>query len=298
MMTSPTAARFLMCQPEHFGVDYAINPWMDPTSWARRKQTLVNASRREWAALHRALTGLGAAIDLVPPVPGLPDLVFTANAAVVLDRQALLARFRYPERRREEPHFEAAFRALQARGLIDTVTRLPDDVVLEGAGDCVWDRTRNVFWTGYGQRSDRAAAAPIERAFGVDAIALELADPRFYHLDTAFCPLSGGEAMFVPAAFTAPASAAIRERITPEQLIEVGIEDACRLAANAVCVGDTIVMSGSGKHLRALLAERGYRVVMTPLPSFLRSGGSAFCLTLRLDRESSAGIVDRRAAVA
>jgi hypothetical protein len=57
-------------------------------------------------------------------------------------------------------------------------------------------------------------------------------------------------------------------------------------------------MSGGGKHLRAQLAERGYRVVMTPLPSFLRSGGSAFCLTLRLDRESSAGIVDRRAAVA
>src|SRR6202521_5776173 len=103
-MTSPTAARFLMCQPEHFGVNYAINPWMDPTSWARQSQTLVDASRREWAALHRALSGLGAVIELVPPVPGLPDLVFTANAAVVLHRQALLGRFQYPQRRRGGTH--------------------------------------------------------------------------------------------------------------------------------------------------------------------------------------------------
>jgi hypothetical protein len=28
-------ARFLMCRPEHFAVSYAINPWMDPVSWAR-----------------------------------------------------------------------------------------------------------------------------------------------------------------------------------------------------------------------------------------------------------------------
>src|SRR6266853_183809 len=278
-----TTARFLMCRPEHFGVDYAINPWMDPTSWARQSHTLVDASRREWAALHRALTGLGAAVELVPPVPGLPDLVFTANAAVVLDRQALLARFRYPQRRREEPHFEAAFRALQARGLIDAVTKLPDDVVLEGAGDCVWDRTRNTFWTGYGPRSDRDAAGPIKDMFGVDTVALELADARFYHLDTALCPLSRGEIMFVPAAFTREGIARIHERVAPAKRIEVPMEDACRLAANAVCVGGTVVASHCGAHLRRQLVERGYRVTTTPLSSFLRSGGAAFCLTLRLD---------------
>jgi N-dimethylarginine dimethylaminohydrolase len=288
MMTN--TARFLMCEPRHFGVTYAINPWMDPTSWARHSDTLVGASRREWAALHRALRGLGASIERVPPVPGLPDLVFTANAAVVLDRKVVLARFRYPERSREEPHFEAAFRALQARGLVDAVTTLPEGVVLEGAGDCVFDRARNMFWTGYGPRSDRGAAALIEQAFAVEAVPLELADPRFYHLDTAFCPLTRGEALLVPEAFTPGALAALRERLAPEQRIEVGIDDACKLAANAVCVGNTIVMSDCSERLRSDLAERGYRVLTTPLPSFLRSGGSAFCLTLRLDLQSRSAL--------
>src|ERR1700722_12421026 len=178
-MSLPTT-RFLMCRPDHFGVHYAINPWMDPASWTRESTTLVDASQREWAALHRALVGLGAVVELVPPVPRLPDLVFTANAAVVLDRRALLARFRYPERRGEEAHFEAAFRALQARGLVDTIAALPDDMVLEGAGDCVWDRTRNQFWMGFGPRSDRDAALPVRDMFGLDTVALELADPRFY----------------------------------------------------------------------------------------------------------------------
>jgi N-dimethylarginine dimethylaminohydrolase len=287
-MTTATVARFLMCRPDHFGVHYAINPWMDPASWRRDSHTLVDASQREWAALHRAIAGLGAAVELVPPAPRLPDLVFTANAAVVLDRRALLARFRHPERRGEEAHFEAAFRALQARGVIDAIATLPGDVVLEGAGDCVFDRTRNLFWMGFGPRSDRIAADPVTDMFEVETVALELADPRFYHLDTALCPLSGGEVMYVPAAFTPEGLRAIHARVGPAERIEAPIDDACRLAANAVCVGDAIVMSGCGARLHRDLAERGYRITATPLTSFLRSGGSAFCLTLRLDRRSRA----------
>ena len=110
-----TAARFLMCRPDHFAVAYAINPWMNPESWASESNILVDASRREWAALHRALAVIGAAIELLPPVPHLPDLVFTANAAVVLDRRAVLSRFRYPERSGEEEPFASGFRALQRR---------------------------------------------------------------------------------------------------------------------------------------------------------------------------------------
>jgi N-dimethylarginine dimethylaminohydrolase len=154
MISLAPKARFLMCRPEHFGVTYAINPWMDPLSWAREDRSLVAAARQEWSALYRALQNRGAVVELVPPAPGLPDLVFTANAAVVLDRKALLGRFRFPERQGESVHFEAAFRGLQARGFIDTVEKLPGDLVLEGAGDCVWDETRNIFWMGYGPRSD------------------------------------------------------------------------------------------------------------------------------------------------
>ena len=108
-MSLSTKARFLMCAPDHFGVAYKINPWMDPDSWESRSDALLTASRREWGALHRALSGLGAEIDHVAPAAGVPDLVFTANSAVVLDRVALLARFRYPERRREERTLRSGF---------------------------------------------------------------------------------------------------------------------------------------------------------------------------------------------
>jgi len=279
-------ARFLMCRPVHFAVSYAINPWMDPQSWATDERAHAAASRQEWTGLSRRLTDLGAAIELVPPAPGVPDLVFTANAAVVLDRQVLLARFRHPERQREEAHFEAAFRALQARGLVDTVRKSPENLVLEGAGDCVWDRARNLFWMGYGPRSEEAARRTVEDVFGQETIALELADQRFYHMDTALCPLQSGEVMYFPRPFTPAGRGMIRHRVTAAQRIEVGMEDASRLAANAVCLGNTLVMSGCGERLRAQLEERGYRVVTTPLRSFLRSGGAAFCLTLRLDLRS------------
>ena len=292
-------ARLLMCRPEHFAVSYAINPWMDPTSWARDNRAHA-AAAREWADLHRTLTELGADIDLVPSVPGLPDLVFTANAAVVLDRQVLLARFRHPERRREEVHFEAAFRSLQARGVVDAVRKLPDarrarrrrrlrlgrdpQAVLDGIWPAVGCR-RAARGRGH-VRPGRGRA----RACGSSAsITWTRRSPRSRAARSCICPMPSPR----------PGRAAIRARVAPEQRIEIGSEDGCRLAANAVCLGNAVVMSGCGERLRAELAERGYRVVTTPLPSFLRSGGSAFCLTLRLDRRSvAAAATPDRAAVA
>jgi len=287
-----------MCSPEHFGVTYAINPWMDPKSWACDDRALAAASHREWTTLRNRLLELGATIELVRAAPGLPDLVFTANAAVVLDRKALLARFRHPERQQEENHFESAFQLLQQRGLIEAVRRLPESLVLEGAGDCVWDQSRSLFWLGYGPRSDAAACDVIEDVFDAEVIALELADSRFYHMDTALCPLPRGEVMFVPDAFTREGKAAIHERVESLQRIEVGIDDACQLGANAVCLGDVLVMSNCSDRLRSELTQRGYRVVTTPLHSFLRSGGAAFCLTLRLDRVSERGCIATEDAAA
>jgi N-dimethylarginine dimethylaminohydrolase len=280
--------RFLMCRPTHFGVLYAINPWMRPEDWQPHETVLAAQAHQQWAGLRRALLARAAEIDLVPAVERLPDLVFTANAAVVLDGRALLARFRYPERQPEERHFRAMFHMLQARGVIHAVQELPKGVVLEGAGDCVFDRTRNLFWMGFGPRSDAAARRVVEDTFGTDAVALELCDRRFYHMDTALCPLPGGEMLYVPGAFTAAGRAAIAERVADDRRIEVGESDACQLAANTVCVGDTLVMAACSKRLRAELTERGYQVAVVPLGAFLRSGGAAFCLTLRLDRRSAA----------
>src|SRR5262245_5561029 len=118
--------RFLMCPPQHFAVTYSINPWMDPAAWQDSGAALHASATQQWLALHETLRAAGAAIELVEPEPGLPDLVFTANAAVVLDRKALLARFHHPQRQGEQPVFAAAFDALASRGLIDVVTALPE----------------------------------------------------------------------------------------------------------------------------------------------------------------------------
>jgi len=277
-----------MCPPRHFAVTYSINPWMDPRQWADGAADLRAEATRQWAALHAALREAGAAIETVAPQPGLPDLVFTANAAVVLDRKALLARFRHPERQSEQPVFAASFRALAARGLLDAVIEPPDGVVLEGAGDCIFDSARGLFWLGSGFRSDAAAAHLIQETFGVPCLALTLADARHYHLDTALCALPCGAVIYYPAAFSAAALDLIHSHVAPHQRIALDPADAARFAANAVCVGRTVVLSGCGQALRHTLEQRGYRVVETSLGAFMRSGGSTCCLTLRLDHASDA----------
>jgi N-dimethylarginine dimethylaminohydrolase len=289
-MTSARTSQlhFLMCPPRHFAVTYSINPWMDPDAWADGGTALHNAAGRQWVGLRRALLAAGAAIETLKPAPGLPDLVFTANAAVVLDRKALLARFRHRERQDEHPVFASTFRALQTRGLIQDVLELPAGITLEGAGDCIWDCHRRLFWVGCGFRSDAAASHVIEERFGVRCLPLALADPRFYHLDTAFCALPCGGVLYYPGAFTAAALETIHEHVAPAQRILLDSEDATRFAANAVCLGRVLLLSSCSDALQRDLEALGYTVAKTPLHAFLRSGGSACCLTLRLDHHTKA----------
>lgn len=277
--------RLLMCEPAHFAVNYSINPWMQPANWAAEAHAVAV---QQWAALGEALRQGGAVVEQMAAQQGLPDLVFTANAAVVLDGTALLARFRHPERQGEEPVFAKVFEDLRGRGLLARTATLPDGVVMEGAGDCLFDEARNLFWMGYGQRSERRAADAVEQTFGLTAVPLELVDPRFYHLDTALCPLPGGDVIYHAGAFSDAGRIAIAERVAEHKRIVLSDEEAAQFSANAVCVGSTIVMSRCTDALRRRLQRRGYQVVATLLDTFLQSGGSAACLTLRLDRRSSA----------
>ena len=165
---------------------------------------------------------------------------------------------------------------------------MPEGVALEGAGDCIFDRNGDLFWMGCGFRSDQAASYVVEQTFGVPCVALELADPSFYHLDTAFCALPCGAVIYYPAA---PPRQRRSTRSTPSssaQRIALNRADAARFAANAVCIGRAMVMSSCSDALRRALENRGYTVAKTPLQAFLRSGGSACCLTLRLDHQSRA----------
>jgi len=278
--------RYLICPPRYFAVTYSINPWMDPKAWAEGGAALPEQAQAQWTGLRRALAAAGAAIEMLEPTDRLPDLVFTANGAVVLDGKAMLARFRFGERKDEEPLFTAALTTLKARGLVNAISTLPDGVTLEGAGDCIFDPRRGLFWMGCGFRSVAAAAPVMARYFGLECVILALNDASFYHLDTAFCVLPCGSLVYYPPAFTPAALAEIHARVAPEQRIALTRADATRFAANAVCVNRTVVLSSASPALRRALRERGYAVVETPLDVFQKSGGSACCLTLRLDHRS------------
>jgi N-dimethylarginine dimethylaminohydrolase len=275
--------QFLMTDPGHFDVSYVINPWMRPDAWAsHRKAEAIAAS----AALRRAIEAAGGEVTMIPAVAGLPDLVFPANAAVVLDGKALLARFRCPERQGEQAPFRAAFERLKAKGLIDEIFELPEGVDHEGAGDGLWDETRRLFWTGHGQRSHREAGDAIVAAFGQQVVALELATPQFYHLDTCFRPLTGGAVLYYPPAFTAEALAAIEAHVDPADRIIATEDDAAAFCVNAVCIGRTIAMARAPARLRQRLEARGFILIEVDLDPFILSGGAAFCMTLRLDLTS------------
>jgi N-dimethylarginine dimethylaminohydrolase len=272
---------FLMTDPAAFDVSYRINPWMRPDAWTAE---MVDGATAGSAQLRAALEAAGAHVEMIGGVRGLPDLVFPANAAVILDGRVLMARFRHPERQGEEAVFRAAFQRLKARGIVQDIVDLPDGLFQEGAGDAIWDSERQLFWAGYGPRSSQGAIPVIRRTFGEEVAPLELASDRFYHLDTCFCPLAGGKVLYYPAAFTPDAQAAIRARVPAAQRIEASDEEAAALCVNAVNLDDRVIMARAPDNLKAKLAAHGYTVVEVDLDPFILSGGAAYCMTLRVDR--------------
>lgn len=263
-------ARILMCPPTYYGIEYEINPWMSRLTGATAETALA-----QWQNLCTALTQLcGATVELVEPVQGLPDLVFTANAGLVQDHQFILSRFRFPVRSGEEPVFAKWF-----RGHGFEVIVLPEDVFFEGAGDAL--RCGSQLFAGYHFRSEIRSHAALADILGERVLSLQLTDPRYYHLDTCFCPLENGKLMWYPPAFDSYAQRVIAENV-PER-IEVSDADAARFGCNAVCIGDRVVVSAGCPRLVNDLSDAGLTVHTVNLSEYLKSGGSAKCLTLRLD---------------
>lgn len=264
----------LMCPPDHYGIEYEINPWM-----SRQRPSNHAVAQQQWHDLNRTLADSGAKISLVEPVVGLPDLVFTANAAVIVRDVAIIAHFRHPERQREEPVFAQWF---AAHGF--TVQTPPTGVYFEGAGDALF--CGDTLFAGYRIRSDARGHQQIGDALGCRVIPLELVDPYYYHLDTCFCPLAPGVAIYFPEAFDDYGRQVLKELIPNLHPVEAA--EARRFACNAVVVGRTVVTNAGCPKLHAQLRSLGFDPRETPLDEFVKSGGSAKCLTLRLDGEEAA----------
>ena len=263
---------FLMCPPDFYDVRYVINPWMEGNISRSSRELAVS----QWQGLYQALSRY-AEVLLVDPQPGSPDMVFTANAGLVRAGMVVLSSFLHPERQAEEAHFRDWF-----AGLGYEVQELPRDAPFEGEGDALFTADGSVLWAGYGWRTSAASLVRLRDVWAGEVVPVRLIDPRFYHLDTCFCPLANGDVLYFPGAFDAASRALIESYYAPERRVTIGEDDAVRFACNAINLGATILLNQISPGLRENLERRGFTVVQTPLSEFLKAGGAAKCLVLRL----------------
>jgi N-dimethylarginine dimethylaminohydrolase len=263
-----------MCTPDYYGIEYEINPWMNVSVGSSPAESL-----RQWLGLKETLESLGVRVETIEPVSGLPDLVFTANAGLVYQKVVILSRFRHGVRQKEAPHFRGWF---EGHGF--QVVEMPEAMNFEGAGDALF--CGETLFAGYRFRSDALGHQWVGERLGVNVLPLELIDPRYYHLDTCFCPLDENRAVYYPGAFDDYGRSVLRERVG--RLIEVTAEEARTFSCNAVVVGRDVVLNEGAPALARSLTGEGFRVHPLPLTEFIKAGGSAKCLTLRLDGEEAA----------
>ncbi|HEX9065333.1 MAG TPA: arginine deiminase-related protein [Streptosporangiaceae bacterium] len=260
------ARSYLMCPPEHFTVEYAINPWMDP-----EQPVDLTLARQQWEQLRAAYLSLGHTVHVIKPQPGLPDMVFAANGGTVIGGQVLGSRFRHPER---HPEGQAYMDWFRARGYPVTDPL----AVNEGEGDIVF-AGRSII-AGYGFRSDQAVASELEAVFGLPVVSVRLTDPRFYHLDTALLVIDENTAAYYPAAFDEAGQAALAAVFG--ELIEAKAADAEVLGLNGLSDGRHVVLPAQAESLAAEIEAAGFSVLPVDLSEFRKSGGGPKCCTLEL----------------
>lgn len=263
------AGRWLMCQPDFFEVSYSINPWMS----LENRPCKVTA-RRQWLALKEALESHGAVVEFIPQAQGLPDMVFTANGGLVFENKVALPRFRYAERQNETAYFREWFISRSFEVFIPSQP-------FEGAGDAMF--AGGCLLLGNGPRSaPQALDEVVEFLQPAESLYCEMIDPRFYHLDTCLAVLSDTELLLYPAAFSDKTLRCLASRF---DLIEVSEQDACRFVCNSVVLDKVVLMPAPGERrssLSGVLGDRGYQVEEFELSEFIKAGGAAKCLSLRI----------------
>jgi N-dimethylarginine dimethylaminohydrolase len=266
-----TARHFLMTTPTHFDVTYVINPWMDPSQPV--DAVLAGA---QWSTIRELYLSLGHRVEVVDGEPGLPDMVFAANAATVVEGTAYGARFRTPQRAPEAAHVAGWFAERGVRVVAPTA-------VNEAEGDFAW--TGEVLLAGTGFRTDPGAHAEAQEVLGVPVVSLHLVDPRYYHLDTCLVVLDdaadrAATVAYYPAAFS-PGSRKVLARLFPDAVLADAADAAC-LGLNAVSDGRNVVLAQEATRLADLVAERGFVPHPVDVSELRKAGGGPKCVTMEL----------------
>jgi N-dimethylarginine dimethylaminohydrolase len=268
---------YLMCPPRLYDVNYVINPWMAGNVHASSRERAAH----QWRRLYEALAEV-AHIELIDPQPGSPDMVFTANAGLAHNGIVALSSFFHRERQAEEQHFRRWF---QDAGY--TIRDIPRGTPFEGEGDALFSTDGTRLWAGHGPRTAAASHHYLSKTWNVDVVPLHLIDPRFYHLDTCFAPLENDQIMYYPPAFDAASVAKIEAFYSPGKRMIVNESDAKNFACNAINIGGTIILNDISRELTDRLESEGYNVVPVTLSEFLKAGGAAKCLVMRLSANGS-----------
>ena len=258
--------RYLMCRPSQFDVTYEINAWMHSDVGVDRELAL-----RQWENLRQAYLSLGHRVDVIEGEPGLPDMVFAANAGTVIGGVAVAARFLRPERQGEEAPYTEWFRS-QFQSVV-----VPE-FVNEGEGDYLWTGSKLLAASGF--RTDPRAHDELATALGVEVVALELTSPYFYHLDTALAVLADDRIAYLPEAFS-DASQAVLRRMYPDAVIAT-LADAQWFGLNATSDGLHVVVAEQAVTFQQDLAAVGYIPVPVDVSEFRKAGGGIKCCTLEL----------------
>lgn len=257
----------LMCRPFHFDVTYDINPWMENQIGQVDKVKAI----AQWYSLMDAISRV-VPIKIIDGVADLPDLVFTANAGLVYNQTVILSKFSKSQRQPEELHFKKWFEH-NNYSVVQPIN------YYEGEGDHLID-SQGRHWVGTGFRTVREATAELDQLLNVKVNSLELADPRWYHLDTCFCPLPNGELLWYPGAFTKQSQKLIKKLFNKK--IAISESDALAFSCNAVCIGQHIFLP-QNTEVTNMLKTLGYIVREFDLSEFLKAGGAAKCLVLHLN---------------
>jgi N-dimethylarginine dimethylaminohydrolase len=259
--------RLLMCRPMHFEVSYSINPWMHPEKPVDNSLAIL-----QWERLRELYVSLGHTVEVIDPLPGLPDMVFAANGATVVDGKVLGARFRHVERTAEGPAYLSWFHRHGYREV------LWPEFVNEGEGDYLPVGRRILAGTGF--RTDQRSHYEAQEFFGLPVTSLTLVNPNHYHLDTALSVLSDTEIMYWPEAFT-PGSRAVLREMFPDAIL-ASAEDAGVFGLNAFSDGRNVLLPQAASGLIEQLRRRGFHPVGVDLSELLKAGGSVKCCTLEL----------------
>ncbi len=284
--------RYLMVEPNHFRVDYAINPYMDVAD-----QPDPVKAHEQWLTMVEQIRAAGAEVEVLAQRADAPDMVYAMNlglglvaedGAGQLTRQVVMSHMRYPQRRMET---ESAQPWFAQRGFATSYVGHDGVGAHLEAGDAF--AFGDALVVGYGPRTEELALKHLANDLGIRVRGLRITHPGMYHLDLAFCPLDERRALVCPDALDAPSAAALLE-LVPEPLVLTEEEALTTFCANSVVVGSTVVMPDCPDRVRARLEEGGFDVVVVDVSEFHLAGGSIRCLTNPVDVTLGRDLLQRR----